>query len=217
MKKRSSSKKRRGGAMEHQALTGSRQRKKTIPEAEAVAESARKLLGAADKTHREADELHQAIHQMHGAVEGMHAGGTRPSLAETRDLVTGQSIRSRPLPFPIVGIGASAGGYEAFTEFVEHLPQDSGMAFVLVQHLDPKHKRKLTELLAHCSRIPVEEVQSDAQVRPNRIYVIPENTTMTILGGRLRLAPRNDFATAAMPIDLFFRSLAQHQQSNAIA
>src|SRR5450755_2881202 len=75
--------------------------------------------------------------------------------------------------FAIVGVGASAGGLEAFTELLSHLPEDSGMAFVLIQHLDPSHESHLTELLSRVSKMPVCEVKGETRARANRVYVIP--------------------------------------------
>src|SRR6202140_4577448 len=77
--------------------------------------------------------------------------------------------------FPIVGIGASAGGLEAFTKLLSHLPTDTGMAFVLLQHLDPKHASMSSEILSRATRIPVAEVTNGMRVKPNCIYVIPPN------------------------------------------
>src|SRR5271154_616200 len=82
----------------------------------------------------------------------------------------------------IVAIGASAGGIEALTELMNHLPSDTGMAFVLVQHLDPKHHSILTELLARKTAMPVTEVSEGLAVQPNRVYVIPPNAMMSISG-----------------------------------
>src|SRR6266567_9000677 len=75
--------------------------------------------------------------------------------------------------FPIAGIGASAGGLESFARLLAELPLDSGMAFVLVQHLDPTHDSKLTELLARSTKLPVREVRRAVKVEPNQVYVIP--------------------------------------------
>jgi PAS domain S-box-containing protein len=88
-------------------------------------------------------------------------------------------------PFPIVGIGASAGGLEAFTELLEHLPEYTGMAFVLVQHLDPTHGSVLQEILARTTAIPVTEVTDGVTVKPDHIYVIPANSNMIIKNGVL--------------------------------
>jgi len=85
-------------------------------------------------------------------------------------------------PFAVVGIGASAGGLEAFTELLKHLPNKTGMAYVLVQHLAPKHESVLTELLSKATRVPVREVKDGMAVKPDNVYVIPPNTSMAILG-----------------------------------
>ena len=90
-------------------------------------------------------------------------------------------------PFPIVGIAASAGGLEAFTELLTHLPIDTGMAFVLIQHLAPDHKSLLREILSRSTQIPVNEVQDGIAVEPNQVYVIPPNTKMVLSKGVLQL------------------------------
>jgi two-component system, chemotaxis family, CheB/CheR fusion protein len=119
-------------------------------------------------------------------------------------------------PFPVAGIGASAGGYEAFTKFLEKLPADTGMAFVLVQHLDPTHESKLAELLGRSTRLPVTEVTRGAAVEPNHVYVIPPNKNLAIAGGRFQLVPRRKQEMPPMPVDYFLRSLAEDRRQNAI-
>ena len=118
--------------------------------------------------------------------------------------------------FPIVGIGASAGGLEALEQFLGHVPERSGMAFVIVQHLDPTHKGIMSELLQRATRMKVSQVKDRTQVCPDCVYVIPPNRDMTILHGFLHLfepaAPRG----LRLPIDLFLRSLAQDQQQHSI-
>jgi two-component system CheB/CheR fusion protein len=89
--------------------------------------------------------------------------------------------------FPIVGIGASAGGLEAFSELLRHMPEKTGMAFVLVQHLDPKHGSVLQEILARTTKIPVTEVTQGVVVQPDHAYVIPANTNLTLKNGMLQL------------------------------
>ena len=121
-----------------------------------------------------------------------------------------------PKSFPIVGIGASAGGLEAFTEFLQNLPTDTGMAFVLVQHLDPVHESALTQLLARTTSMNVAEVTNRMEVEPNRVYVIPPNVCMEIVNGVLKLHPRKKNGGAARSIDIFLESLAQDQQERAI-
>jgi two-component system CheB/CheR fusion protein len=117
-------------------------------------------------------------------------------------------------PFPIVGIGASAGGLEAFTQILKALPADTGMAFVLVQHLDPQHESLLAELLRPATPMPVVTVLDGMQVLPDHVYVIPPNSTMVLQDGHLRLGPRE--AGLHLPIDIFFRSLAAVQGGRAI-
>jgi two-component system CheB/CheR fusion protein len=118
--------------------------------------------------------------------------------------------------FPIVGIGASAGGLEALELFLKHVPQDSGMAFVIVQHLDPTHKGIMVELLQRTTRMPVAQVRDRQKVAPDRVYVIPPNRDMSILHGVLHLlepaAPRG----LRLPIDFFFRSLADDCEARSI-
>jgi two-component system CheB/CheR fusion protein len=118
--------------------------------------------------------------------------------------------------FPIAGIGASAGGLEAFRQLLEHLPTDTGMAFVLVQHLDPKHESILTELLSRSTRMRVSEVREGMAVEPNHIYVIPSNSNMAIVDGVLRLSPREEGRARRRPIDYFLRTLAEDQGNRAI-
>ncbi|HET6933639.1 MAG TPA: chemotaxis protein CheB [Candidatus Angelobacter sp.] len=120
-----------------------------------------------------------------------------------------------PSTFPIVGVGASAGGLEAFSQLLSALPNDLGMAFVLVPHLDPLHESAMTELLARQTKMSVLTVLDGMRVAPNRVYVIPPNTEMTIADSVLRLVTRKR-GEHAMPIDAFFRSLAEAHGSNAI-
>lgn len=119
---------------------------------------------------------------------------------------------------PVVGIGASAGGLAAFEAFFSGMPADSdpGMAFVLVQHLAPDHKSILTELVKRYTRMEVFEVADGMAVKPNCAYIIPPNRDMALINGTLQLlepaAPRGH----RLPIDFFFRSLAQDQRERAI-
>ncbi len=116
----------------------------------------------------------------------------------------------------IVGIGASAGGLEAFKSFFTNTPPDTGMAFVLVQHLSPDHNSMLAELIGRTTPVPVIEATDGTEVKPNCVFVIPPDATMTIAGGRLmivRPAPPRD---RRRPIDTFFQSLAADQGENAI-
>jgi two-component system CheB/CheR fusion protein len=122
-----------------------------------------------------------------------------------------------PKPFfPVVGVGASAGGLEAFTALLKALPADTGMSFVLVQHMDPTHESMLPRLLAKATPMPVHEVSDGMAVEPNHVYVIPSNAGMTISEGVLRLAARREGAGKNLRIDDFFYSLAEDLKSAAI-
>jgi two-component system CheB/CheR fusion protein len=118
-------------------------------------------------------------------------------------------------PFPVVGVGASAGGLEAFTALLKALPEKPGMAFVLVPHLDPTHESAMTELLARATSMPVFQVNDGIRLRANQVYVIPPGQDMTIFDGVLRLADRRPYGLH-MPVDIFLRSLAAEVRSNAI-
>ncbi|MBN1508866.1 MAG: PAS domain-containing protein [Sedimentisphaerales bacterium] len=120
--------------------------------------------------------------------------------------------------FPVVGIGASAGGLTAFEEFFSAMPAktESGMALVIVQHLSPDHKSILTELVKRCTSMEVFEVADGMEVKPNCTYIIPPNHDMAILNGRLQLLEPSAPRGTRMPIDFFFRSLAQDQHERAI-
>ena len=118
--------------------------------------------------------------------------------------------------FPVVAIGASAGGLAAFTELLKALPSNSGMAFVLIQHLEPKHESALTALLSKATGMPVVEVSDGMAVKPDRVYVIPPNKGMTIREATLRLAPRPAGSGVPRPIDDFSVALANDQGEAAI-
>jgi len=120
-----------------------------------------------------------------------------------------------PARFPIVGLGASAGGLEAFETFLRCMPADSGMGFVLVQHLDPSHASVLTEILQRCTAMPVVEAEHQMPVEPNRVHVIPPNRDMVIAGGALQLSVPTEPRGQRMPIDAFLRSLADDQGETA--
>jgi two-component system, chemotaxis family, CheB/CheR fusion protein len=155
--------------------------------------------------------------------------GTRPESSNiagqpsTRDKKLAAKSHASPVSesagtFPIVGIGASAGGLAAFEAFFSGMPADSdpNMAFVLVQHLAPDHKSILTELVKRYTRLEVFEVEDGMKVRPNCAYIIPPNRDMALMNGTLELlepvAPRG----RRLPIDFFFGSLAQDQRERSI-
>jgi two-component system, chemotaxis family, CheB/CheR fusion protein len=115
----------------------------------------------------------------------------------------------------IAGIGASAGGLDAFLEIVSALPVDTGLAFVLIQHLDPRHHSMLAGIVAGATALPVQEVVDGMRVERDHIYVIPPDTEMTVQGNLLRLVPRTA-AVPHRPLDNFFCSLAEERESGAI-
>src|SRR6266404_3785820 len=151
------------------------------------------------------------------------SGKTQRKVSEKRRHDKATKLKAQPEDqqhsnhaFPIVGVGASAGGLEAFREFLAHLPDDTGMALVLVQHLDPKHESMLAELLSRSTELPVSEVEDGMPVAPNHIYVIPRNSEMTIHDGVLQLDPRAEGRSQHYSIDKFLRSLAEDQTNRAI-
>jgi two-component system CheB/CheR fusion protein len=193
----------------------------SVGDAVNVVSRAREVLNKSTEARRKADDLHKSIEKMH-----VKAASRRERVdGKTLDLIPDshllkeedQTEKTAPgKPFPIVGLGASAGGFEAFSEFLKILPTDTGMAFVLVQHLDPNHKSQLTELLGRSANLPVVEAKDGIEVSPNHVYVIPANAGITITHGRLRLSPRKQNESPPMPVDAFFRSLANEQQDRAI-
>ncbi|MGH9195006.1 MAG: chemotaxis protein CheB [Acidimicrobiia bacterium] len=129
------------------------------------------------------------------------SGSPRPARAERTAAPEPQLA-----PFRIVGIGASAGGLEAFTRLLQHLPADSGMGFVFIPHLDPTHESLVTEILARTAPIPIVEVKHGTAVEPDHVYVIPPNKTLSMADGLLCLAPRTQAHELHLPIDAFFDS-----------
>ncbi len=120
-------------------------------------------------------------------------------------------------PFPIVGIGVSAGGLKASENFFKNMPPNSGMAFVLVQHLDPNHQSVLSELLQNHTRMPVRQVENNTKVAPNHVYVIPPNKRLSIRKGILQLSERGERRGSHAVIDLFFRALAADLGEHSVA
>lgn len=135
------------------------------------------------------------------------------SLPVNIDLAEGRTRQPGP---PVVGIVASAGGLDAFKRFFAAMPSDSGMAIVLVPHLDPAHESLMVELLARYTTMPVVEAQNNMAVQANHVYVIPPNKYMTIHGGVLRLTGPVERRTSQTSIDLFLRSLADDQLERSI-
>ena len=120
------------------------------------------------------------------------------------------------IAFPVVGIGASAGGLEALEHFLSRVPKNNGMAFVIVQHLDPTRKGIMPELLQRTTDMKVIQVKDRTLIQPDRVYVIPPNKDMSILHGVLHLLEPVSPRGLRLPIDFFLRSLAQDQQEHSI-
>jgi two-component system CheB/CheR fusion protein len=131
-------------------------------------------------------------------------------------VATEPDTESKPglLPFPVVGIGASAGGVEAYIELLVPLPPDTGMAFVLVPHLSADYESHLVEIIARHARMPVSEIRHHLRPQINHVYIIPRNARLLLSGGKFHLEPRS--ASDRLPIDHFFRSLGAHQKNRAI-
>ena len=155
----------------------------------------------------------------------MATRGHKPNEPETPEKVPGPTTDAPLAPsendgqgFPIVGIGASAGGLAAFEAFFSGIPADvdPGMAFVLVQHLAPDHKSLLVDLVRRHTRMNVSEVEDGVVVQPNCAYIIPPNRDMAFLNGTLQLMEPSAPRGQRLPIDFFFRSLAQDQRERAI-
>ena len=124
--------------------------------------------------------------------------------------------QEQPQPFPVVGIGASAGGLEACIDLLSGLPSPVGMAFVLVQHLEPHYESHLPEILARATEMPVQQAEEGTVVERDKVYVVPPNVMLTIKAGTLRLSPRAESPNQYYGIDHFFCSLAEDQGTRAI-
>jgi two-component system, chemotaxis family, CheB/CheR fusion protein len=120
-------------------------------------------------------------------------------------------------PIRIVGVGASAGGLESLEKLFASLPGDLGMAFVIVQHLSPNHKSLMTELLSRHSAMPVQKAEDGVVVHANNVYLLPPRKEIIIRGGRLVLTDKDPEQALTLPIDRFFRSLAQDVRDRAVA
>jgi two-component system CheB/CheR fusion protein len=132
----------------------------------------------------------------------------KPSKPQSKALTKKNTHVKETIKFPIVGIGASAGGLEALEQFLSNVSETSGMAYVVIQHLDPTQKGMLPELLQRISKMKVMQVKDRMPVKINTVYVIPPNTSMSILNRMLYLFAPNESRGMRLPIDFFFRSLA---------
>ncbi|MCB1954472.1 MAG: PAS domain-containing protein [Rhodocyclaceae bacterium] len=141
--------------------------------------------------------------------------GSEGGARKTRDRAKPDHRRDG-IGFPVVGIGASAGGLEAFKTFFGAMPPNSGMAFVLVQHLDPTHESMMTDLLAKYTAMRVRQIEDGMPVEPNTVFMIPPNKYLTFKQGKLHLTEPVERRGMRMPIDFLFRSLAEELQEAAI-
>jgi two-component system CheB/CheR fusion protein len=118
--------------------------------------------------------------------------------------------------FPIIGIGASAGGLQAFEAFFDNMPSETGIAFVIVQHLDPTRESILTDLLQRHTAMRVVQVDDGMQIQPDNVYVVPPNRDMAVFHGTLLLTEIESHGGLRLPVDFLFRSLAEDQGQHAI-
>lgn len=147
------------------------------------------------------------------ASQMAHSRKTRSKLPQA----VAKSATPSDLAFPIVAVGASAGGLEAISELLQNIPAKTGLAFLIVQHLDPTHPSSLTEILARKTQLPVQEVNDEPAVQPDHVYVIPPNQEMTFARGALHLTPRQPRGMPSMPVDRLFSSLAGDRKDRSIA
>ena len=126
------------------------------------------------------------------------------------------ALKTYKYNFPIVGIGASAGGLEGLEQFFGSMPDDSGMAFVVIQHLDPNRKGVMPELLQRYSGMKIVQAVDQVKVKPNHVYVIPPNKSLSLLNGTLNLFEPVEARGLRLPVDIFFRSLAAEMNERSI-
>lgn len=149
------------------------------------------------------------------AAAKAEAMGSEPAKAPATDSAA-PAVQERK-PVFVVGIGASAGGLESFENFFRNMPPDTGMAFILVSHLEPTHVSMLPELLQRSSKMPVQQVRDGMLVEPDHVYVIPPDCDLGLMNGTIQLFKQRKGNPTRAPIDYFFRSLALDQREKAIA
>jgi len=128
----------------------------------------------------------------------------------------GNKLTAQPKKFPIVGIGASAGGIPAMEGLFKGMPDQLGMAFVIITHLSPKRESLLHEVVGRYTTMPVDVVEDGTPVRPNHVYVMPQNAILTIKNGVLRLHPLSGPTPERKPVDIFLSALAEDQGEYAV-
>ncbi|MFA6582266.1 MAG: CheR family methyltransferase, partial [Paludibacter sp.] len=147
--------------------------------------------------------------------------GVKEGMNEKTDDIRSQNESSKvntksKNPFTVVAIGASAGGLEAITQFLENLSPTTGMAFIYVQHLSPDHKSMLTPLLSKATKMPVQDIDNMEKMEPNNVYIIPYNKVIEVTDGHIKLIPRPKEKTYILSIDVLFSSLAETHKENVI-
>ncbi|MFO7596361.1 MAG: chemotaxis protein CheB, partial [Desulfocurvibacter africanus] len=148
---------------------------------------------------------------------GRKRDGGKPKVGHSASAASDKrGVHPEEAGFPIVAIGASAGGLEAIERFFRAMPPDSGMGFIFIQHLSPDHESIMAEIIQRFTAMAVRPVKDGMQVLPNHVYVIPSGQDMLIKEGVLRLEPQARTRGLRLPIDLFFRSLAEDQQERSI-
>src|SRR4051812_5426011 len=155
------------------------------------------------------------MHSPRRALALKHLPSDGPRL-EAELWMSHEMVMSRS-PRHVVGIGASAGGLDPLVRFFDNLPKATGMAFVIVQHLSPDFKSLMDELLGRHTLLPIHLVEDGMPVAADHVYLIPAKKEMIISGGRLLLSERDRQQELTLPIDVFFRSLAQDRGADAIA
>jgi two-component system CheB/CheR fusion protein len=140
-----------------------------------------------------------------------------PAPKKITKIVEPEQKKPKGIDFSIVGLGASAGGLETLKTFFSAMPPDSGMAFVIIQHLSPSHKSIMASLMEKQTSMAVAQIEDGTRVRPNHVYLNPPGMDVAIFNGRLHLLEPVKTSAVNMPVDFFFRSLAQDQGGKAIA
>ena len=130
---------------------------------------------------------------------------------------TEKASEAKPVAFPVVGLGASAGGLQAFSDFLDAMPDESGMAFVLIHQVDPNHESLMAGLLAKHTNMPVALAVDGTEIAPDHVYVIPPNQFLAVEDGKLRLSAPEARRGLRLPINFFMRSLARNHGQSAVA
>jgi two-component system CheB/CheR fusion protein len=149
-------------------------------------------------------------------ANGRASASGPPSRRKTKPASSIPAAARLSKPFPVVGIGTSAGGLEAATQLLKHLPPAPGLALVLVQHLHPARRSALSVLLSRATSMPVSEARNNLPLEPNRVYVVPPNRTIALSARRLKVSPRRGSREVHRPIDHFLESLAEEEGVRAI-